>query len=102
MGGRIYGFLAGALFTSSLTYLAREQFKSDQVQISTKLRSYQKLINEGDQLTLTDNKLEYQTRPWTEAFKDLWNEEVIKTVNRIYSIRWYEDAKYLVDKVEGK
>lgn len=97
MGGRIHGFLGGVLLTSALTYYTGEYFHKKQQFISHHLRTSNDIINERilsnkprDELVAIDKSITYTSRQGvSEIAKDIWNEEVIKMVNWLYSINWY-------------
>lgn len=114
MGGRIHGFLGGVLLTSALTYYTGEYFNKNQQFISHHLKSSNDIINNkvlsdrgNDILTPIDKSVNYTRRQGiVETSKDIWNDEIIKMVNWIYSINWYQnllkaDEKYnnLTEKV---
>lgn len=114
MGGRIHGFLGGALFTSAFVYYTGEYIKKDQQFISRQLRITDTVINEGiisgkdihkDIIPIEPRgKREVHSGVW-ETSKDIWNEEIIKMVNWVYSINWYNwfvkiDQQY--DKLTNK
>lgn len=117
MGGRIHGFLGGALFTSALVYYTGEYIKKDQQFISRQLRITDTVINEGIIKGKDLNKEGIKVIPRgekqvhagiAESTKDIWNEEIIKMVNWIYSINWYQitiqadkQINQLTDKLAG-
>ncbi|RLV89565.1 hypothetical protein JA1_005081 [Spathaspora sp. JA1] len=97
MGGRIHGFLGGVLLTSVFTYYTTEYINKNQQFISQQLRQSnkitQRIINNEDipiDNSPRDSHIKLTNREFKETCKDIWNEEIIKTVNRIYSIDWYD------------
>lgn len=97
MPGRIHGFLGGVLFTASLVYYTGEYIKKDQQFISRQLQISNTVINDN---IISGKSLEPINRPppkmiqynggFYESAKDIWNEEIFKMVNWLYSINWYE------------
>lgn len=115
MGGRIHGFLGGVLLTSALNYYTGEYFRNNLQFISTHLKSSDNIINNR---ILSDRDITKEVIPISnqhnsvirlnslETRKDIWNDEIIKMVNWIYGINWYQwgvtaDKKFhdLTDKV---
>lgn len=118
MGGRIHGFLGGALLTSAFVYYTGEYIKKDQQFVSRQLRVSNTIVNEGiiEGKQLVKPVIPAEPRGtkqihagvW-ESAKDIWNEEVIYVVNRLYSINWYEfitgtgdQVNHLTDKAAEK
>lgn len=99
MGGRIHGFLGGVLLTSVATYYTGEFVRSNKLFVSSQLQSSRDIIEHqiishkhGHDKIMPVNKLFEETRRVSilETSKDLWNEELIKAVNWVYSIDWYK------------
>ncbi|ODV80248.1 uncharacterized protein CANTADRAFT_5904 [Suhomyces tanzawaensis NRRL Y-17324] len=99
MGGRIHGFLGGVLLTSALTYYTGEYFKKNQQFISHQLRVSDNTINNRilsdhdlkKELIPIDKRIGATTRVnFSETCKDIWNDEIIKMVNWVYGINWYQ------------
>ncbi|OWB61028.1 hypothetical protein B5S29_g1912 [[Candida] boidinii] len=103
MAGRIHGFLGGVLMTSSLTYLTAYEFKSKQNTISKSLLESSNLIeHRNDPIEHKSNVVQFTTRDGiNETVKDIWNEEVIRGVNWLYSINLTNYGKVLIDKIAG-
>lgn len=99
MGGRIHGFLGGVLLTSALTYYTGEYFQKSLQFVSLQLRSANNTINNRI-LTNNDQALEavpksnqihsVQRINVAETAKDIWNDEIVKMVNWVYGINWYQ------------
>lgn len=114
MGGRIHGFLGGALLTSAFVYYTGEYIKKDQQFISRQLRIADTVINEGiiSGKDIHNHGIPIEPRGKKdvhtgvlETSKDIWNEEIINMVNWVYSINWYDaflklDQQY--DKLTNK
>ncbi|KAG7877893.1 hypothetical protein KL905_001159 [Ogataea polymorpha] len=87
MAGRIHGFLGGVLLTGSIAYLTAREFRLNQAVISQSLRESSRIIEERDlPVPHQSNILESKEKTLTESIKDIWNHEVIKGVNYIYSL----------------
>lgn len=118
MGGRIHGFLGGALFTLALVYYTGEYIKKDQQFVSRQLRISDTIINEGiiagkdihkDAIIIEPRGKKEVHFGVIESSKDIWNEEIIKMVNWVYAINWYSmfvkaDEQYnkLTDKIANR
>lgn len=99
MGGRIHGFLGGVLLTSALTYYTGEYLFKNQQFVSSQLRKSDYIINNR---ILSDKDYNREVIPVSkqvnlvtrlsslETSKDIWNDEIIKMVNWIYGINWYQ------------
>ncbi|KAI5958450.1 uncharacterized protein KGF55_005793 [Candida pseudojiufengensis] len=114
MGGRIHGFLGGVLLTSALTYYTGQLFVNNAKFISQHLKQSNSIIQNKiltdtyyKNLEIPNNQITTYERPnFQETCKDIWNEEIIKMVNWIYSINWYklgltidEEANKLTDRL---
>ncbi|OBA19482.1 hypothetical protein METBIDRAFT_214767 [Metschnikowia bicuspidata var. bicuspidata NRRL YB-4993] len=99
MGNRINGFLGGVALTGFITMSTSAAIKRSEAINSAQIRHCDEFINNR---ILTDthfrenaapiNKRVFLThRPsmW-ETCKDIWNEEIIKMVNNVYSINWHK------------
>ncbi|ODQ83052.1 hypothetical protein BABINDRAFT_57276 [Babjeviella inositovora NRRL Y-12698] len=103
MGGRIHGFLGGVLLTASITYYNGYQFKQTQKLISQSLRESKTLIDERNKPVESASKsLEFSYRPsvW-ETVADIWNDEVIRGVNWVYSVNWAKLTTDVEDKISN-
>lgn len=98
MGGRIHGFLGGVLLTSVATYYTGEYIRNNKAFVSAQLQNSKDIIehqivtdNHRQQPIVPVNKQYSETRRVSvlETSKDLWNDELIKAVNWVYSIDWY-------------
>ncbi|CAH2353628.1 putative MICOS complex subunit MIC12 [[Candida] railenensis] len=96
MGGRIHGFLGGVLLTASLTYYTGQYIEKNSRFVSTQLQHANTVVtdrilsNKGIPKPIAvDNNIDLRTRPFGETAKDIWNDEIIKMVNWLYSINWY-------------
>lgn len=110
MGGRIHGFLGGVLLALLLTYYTAVYIRKNQQFVSTLLQALDSLLNhrvltkydEWQHIQPVDAHVEYVLRPFSESCKDIWNGEMIKMVNWLYSINWYklgEKADELLNKL---
>ncbi|ODV67185.1 hypothetical protein HYPBUDRAFT_153077 [Hyphopichia burtonii NRRL Y-1933] len=114
MGGRIHGFLGGVLLTSAFTYYTGQYFQKNQQVISHHLKTSNNIINNrilsdkdiSTEIVPVDSRINYTSRPnIAETSKDIWNDEIIKMVNWIYSINWYQwmiDADKTVHNLKDK
>lgn len=113
MGGRIHGFLGGVLLALLLTYYTGEYIKKNALVASRSLQMLDDIINkrmlsnynEWDEVVPVTSKVEFVQRPFAESCKDIWNHEIIKGVNWLYSINWYklgEKADELLNKLTDK
>lgn len=96
MGGRIHGFLGGVLLTASLTYYTGQYIEQNGKFVSKQLRHADFVVQErilSDRGVLrpqaVDAGVSLHTRAFGETAKDIWNDEIIKMVNWVYSINWY-------------
>lgn len=99
MGNRIQGFLAGVALTGFLTVTTSAAIKRHERINTTYIRAADEIITERILLDRyeknaaipVNKRVFYQTRPlvW-ETCKDIWNDEIIKMTNRVYSINWYQ------------
>ncbi|KAI5957127.1 hypothetical protein KGF54_000055 [Candida jiufengensis] len=98
MVGRIHGFLGGVLLTSTVVYYTGQMFEKNSKFISQHLKQSNNIIQNK---ILTDsfyknqeipnNQITTLERPnFKETCKDIWNDEIIKMVNWVYSINWYK------------
>lgn len=99
MGNRIQGFLAGVFLTGALTAATVGTIQGQTTLASGLIRNCDRIIQKR---ILTDEELlEAQfpiskrvfmnQRPsFWETCKDIWNEEIIKGVNSVYSVNWYQ------------
>ena len=108
MGGRIHGFLGGTLLTSAVIYYTGEYIKKDQQFISRQLRNSDTIINEGIILGKDSQPIINAPRGTKvinsgiiESSKDVWNEEITKMVNWVYSINWYNLGMRVDEKIGG-
>ncbi|GMM36408.1 hypothetical protein DASC09_037330 [Saccharomycopsis crataegensis] len=93
MSGRIHGFLGGVLLTSSLTYLTALEFRKNRDIVSQSLITSKDIIENRHNRDTTyvpgTNSINYNDRSnIRESFADIWNSEIIKGVNWVYSINW--------------
>lgn len=99
MGNRIQGFLAGVFITGSLTAATVGTIQGQQSVVSGLIRNCERIIQKR---ILSDEELReaqipiskrvnVEQRPsvW-ETCKDIWNDEIIKGVNSVYAINWYQ------------
>lgn len=114
MGGRIHGFLGGVLLTSVVTYYTGEFVRSNKLFVSAQLQASRDIIDHQivahkhirDDTPVDKLYSEVRRVSVLETCKDLWNDEVIRAVNWVYSIDWYrfgvktdEKIMELTDKV---
>lgn len=99
MGGRIHGFLGGVLLTSALTYYTGEYFQKNLKFISHQLKASDNIINNRilsntdlikEGLPVSSHSHATTRVSFAETAKDIWNDEIIKTVNWVYGINWYQ------------
>lgn len=113
MGGRIIGFLAGVStvglvhhFTKGL--FAFNLFLHDNITSMTDQVNNQILSDRGiDKNPIPPNRrVNILYRPsLVETCKDIWNEELINSVNWLYSINWYQwglDIDRKLNKITDK
>ena len=87
MGGLINGLLSGFLLTGSITYLTVLKFHNDQRIVSEALKDTTTLLkNHGKPVEPQSNVIFYKKRLMKETIKDIWNYEIIKSVNWLYSL----------------
>lgn len=93
---RIHGFLGGVLLTASLTYYTGQYMEKNQKFVSSQLQHANYVVqnrilsDKGVQKPVAvDSAVTYASRPFGETAKDIWNDEIIKMVNWVYSINWY-------------
>lgn len=99
MGNRINGFLGGVLLTGFITVSTSAAIKRYEAINSAQIRHCDDIINNR---ILSDNYLRENATPinkrvfltyrpsvW-ETCKDIWNEEIIKMINNVYSINWHK------------
>lgn len=117
MGGRIIGFLTGVSTVGVLHYYTRSLFEVNK-HFTSNVRSMVDQVN--DQI-LSDRGIDKNPTPpnrrerqlsrasFVETSKDIWNEELIKSVNWLYSINWYRfgldldrKASKFLDKITHK
>ena len=100
MGGVINGFLSGFLESGSITYLTVLKFHNDQRIVSEALNDTTMLVkNHGKVVEPQSNVIFYKKRMMKEAIKDIWNYEVIKSVNWLYSLNISATTDSLLDKL---
>lgn len=101
MGGRIHGFLGGLLLGLALTYYQAYQFHSNGWKIQQLLRRAKATIDDRNKpAEVAPAKVAFSYRPGgKETFADLWNDEVIRGVNWVYSINWVAVEENLELKV---
>lgn len=114
MGNRIHGFLAGVALTGSLAITSASYIRGNLAFVSTNLRDLDNTINNR---ILSDRDIDSNPQPpnrrvamshrpsFAETGKDIWNEEIIKMVNWVYSINWYQwglDADRKLNKLTDK
>lgn len=99
MGNRIQGFLAGVFLMGSITAATVGTIQGQQSVVSGLIRNCELIIQR--RILSDDELLEAQipvskrvavsqrTSFW-ETCKDIWNEEIIKGVNSVYAINWYQ------------
>ncbi|SGZ48723.1 CIC11C00000005345 [Sungouiella intermedia] len=99
MGNRIQGFLAGVALTSSIVLATSGRIQATLLTAAGIIRDTDSIINNRI-LTDRDSQLvplpvnkrvsaTYRPSVW-ETSKDIWNEEIIKVANWLYSINWYQ------------
>ncbi|ODV96150.1 hypothetical protein PACTADRAFT_49551 [Pachysolen tannophilus NRRL Y-2460] len=100
--GRIQGFLGGVLLTSTLTYLTALEINSNKTAVSNALRNSAKIIDDRDkEVSFKENVIEINSRPSIlETSKDIWNNEVIKATNFLYSLSWYGFGQSISNEVK--
>lgn len=88
------------MLTSSLAYITATEIKYNKEVISSNLRNYKNIIENGNEPTINlPNKVSYVDRSSIrETFADVWNFEIIKGVNWVYTIDWFAGG----DKIEKK
>lgn len=114
MGGRIIGFLAGVTVSGIAWTIAEPAMTMPLMFVSTGLQEAKDQI---DNRILSDKGIEKNPQPpnrrvtqltrpsFLETCKDYWNEELIKGVNWVYSINWYQwglDADRKLNKLTDK
>lgn len=100
MTGRIHGFLAGALLTGSITYFTSKEFSNNKNKISASLHDSINLIeNNQNEITIGSNKISYIDKDVIESSKDIWNYEVIKGVNWLYSLNLASIGGKVIDSL---
>lgn len=112
--GRIHGFLGGVLLTSAATYYTGEYMHKNLHFVLDQLRFSEHIINDR----ILSNKDEVQSSiprsshsqvtrrlGFGETSKDIWNDEIIKFANWVYSINWYQwglDADHKILELANK
>ncbi|GEQ67468.1 hypothetical protein JCM33374_g1133 [Metschnikowia sp. JCM 33374] len=99
MGNRINGFLGGVLLTGFITVSTSAAIKRYEAINSAQIRHCDDIINNR---ILSDKYLQENSTPlnkrvfsthrpsvW-ETCKDIWNAEIIKGINNVYSINWHK------------
>lgn len=114
MGGRIIGFLAGVTVSGIAWTIAEPLMTMPLIFVSSGLQEAKDQI---DNRILSDKGIEKNPQPpnrrvtqltrpsFLETCKDYWNEELIKGVNWVYSINWYQwglDADRKLNKLTDK
>lgn len=100
MAGRIHGLLAGALLTGSITYFTSKEFSNNQKKISNSLQDSVNLIeNNQNEIITGSNKISYIDKDVIESTKDIWNFEVIKGVNWLYSLNLTSIGGKVIDSL---
>lgn len=108
--GAIHGFLGGVLFTSSIAYFGAAyvrqstQFVSSHFHradraIHNRILSNVDILRENEPINSHSKYIERANL--AETSKDIWNEEIIKMVNWVYSINWYKAGIQLDQKLAG-
>ncbi|TID29251.1 hypothetical protein CANINC_002047 [Pichia inconspicua] len=88
MAGITQGLIAGALVTTSLTYLTGQQFQKNAKVVKKELRDAADIFDKrNDPPQLVSNVHIYEDRNIKEGVKDIWNSEVIRAVNWWYSLQ---------------
>ncbi|KAF8000947.1 altered inheritance of mitochondria protein 5 [Metschnikowia aff. pulcherrima] len=99
MGNRINGFLGGVVLTGFITVSTSAAIKRYEGINSAQIRHCDDFINNR---ILSDKYLRDHSEPankriflthrpsMMETCKDIWNEEIIKMINNIYSINWHK------------
>ncbi|KAH3664167.1 hypothetical protein OGAPHI_004881 [Ogataea philodendri] len=101
MAGRIHGFLGGVLLTGSLAYLTSREFRINQGIVSQSLRESSRIIEERNlPVPHQSNVLQYQDKTVSESIKDIWNHEVIKSVNYLYSLDFASVGESITKKID--
>ncbi|CDK24284.1 unnamed protein product [Kuraishia capsulata CBS 1993] len=103
MGGRIHGFLGGVLLTASLTYLTALQIRKNRDIVCSSIREYESILESRNEPIIPKSDIiNYTSRATTlETAKDIWNAELTKSVNWLYSIQWFEAGQKLLSNVES-
>lgn len=114
MGNRIQGFLAGAALTAGVVLATSGRIQASTLTASNLIRDTDSIINnriltdrDAQLAPLPINKRvagEHRPSVW-ETSKDIWNEEIIKAVNWVYSINWYQwglDADRQLNRLTDK
>ncbi|QOU21024.1 hypothetical protein BRETT_000741 [Brettanomyces bruxellensis] len=100
MSGVINGLLSGFLLSGSITYLTVLKFHNDQRIVSEALNDTTMLVkNHGKVVEPQSNVIFYKQRMMKEAIKDIWNYEVIKSVNWLYSLNISAATDSLLEKL---
>ncbi|RKP30793.1 hypothetical protein METBISCDRAFT_27165 [Metschnikowia bicuspidata] len=99
MGNRIQGFLAGAFLTGAVTAATVRIIQGQQSVVSGLIRNCEqhidrRIISDGElhaeQLPASKRMMTNQRSSFWETFKDIWNAEMIKGVNAVYAVNWYQ------------
>lgn len=108
--GAIHGFLGGALLTSSVAYFGGAYIRASTNVVSNHFQRADRAIHNrilSDIDILLENEprnshTRYVERAnLAETSKDIWNEEIIKMVNWLYSINWYKAGIQIDHKLAG-
>ncbi|GMG60223.1 unnamed protein product [Ambrosiozyma monospora] len=87
MAGRIHGLLGGILLTTSLTYLTQQNFKKNQAIIHDSIsQSVETLDYENRKVEINSNVKQLEVKTVRESVKDIWNYEIVRGVNWLYSL----------------
>lgn len=99
---RIYGFLGGALVTTSIAYYTASEFRRNGQFAASQLEEARIILdNYGKEKPFVPRKIERESRDdIIETAKDLWNHEIIRGVNWFYGIQWNTIGKKAENGIE--
>lgn len=98
MAGIVQGALAGSLACLTLTYFTQQRLQATQLVLHESLTaSVATLETRNDPVVPVSNIRAYTTQEWQQGARDIWNEEVIRSVNWFYGLNLGNAAVGLIE-----